>query len=475
MIYHMKTKAAFKKFYGKTANRRESFRKSNWYYHQDLLKYYRFLIPEGKQVLEIGSGTGYLLSSLKPRRGVGIDISREMVDIAKKKYSKISFIVMDAEKIKLKEKFDFIVISGTIGDLDDIQSFFSRLHQLSHDRTRIIIDHYNHLWQPFLRLAEKLGVKTPQIYQNWLPTEEIINLLELSNFEVIKTHQRMLFPLYIPFISELINGFIAKLPIIRTFCLNRFLVARPVGKTDPEKKYSCSVVVPARNEKGTIEDLVVRTPQMGVSTEIIFVEGHSIDGTRAEIERVIKKYPGKKISLIKQNRGKGKADAVHLGFQAAKGEILLILDADLSVSPEDAPKFYKALANGKGEFVNGSRLIYPMEKRSMQFLNLIGNYFFGMMFTWLLEEHITDTLCGTKAIWKKDYLILRKLKKYFGDFDPFGDYELLFGASKMNLKYTEVPVRYKARVYGQTNIQRWRHVVLLLRMCWIAFWRLKVV
>lgn len=324
-------------------------------------------------------------------------------------------------------------------------------------------------------MAEKLGIKTPQIYQNWLPTEEIINLLKLSNFEVIKKHQRMLFPLYLPFISDFINGFIAKLPIIRNLCLNRLIVARPINKTDLKRKYPCSVIVPARNEKGTIEDLVIRTPQMGKSTEIIFVEGHSVDDTRAEIERVRKKYFSKKIKLIKQDKGSGKADAVHLGFQAAKGEILLILDADLSVSPEDLPKFYEVLASGKGEFVNGSRLIYPMEKRSMQFLNLIGNYFFGMMFTWLLEYHITDTLCGTKAIWKKDYLILRKLKSYFGDFDPFGDYELLFGIDKMNLKYMEVPVRYKARVYGQTNIQRWRHLVLLLRMCWVAFWRLKIV
>lgn len=469
----MKSKICISDFYDKTAGNLDKFRKSNRYYHQDLIKYYRFLVPEGKRVLEIGCGTGFLLASLSPRIGVGIDISREMIRIARKKHPRLTFYRMDAEKIKLREKFDFIIISGTIGDLEDVQKFLSQLHRISHDRTRVIIDHYNLLWQPLLRLAEWTGVKTPQIYENWLPTKEIENLLVLNNFEVVRKHQRMLFPREIPYVSGLFNGFIAKLPFIKNLCLNRFIVARSIKKSMDNKKYSCSVIIPARNESGTIEMLVRRTPAMGKSVELIFVEGNSQDDTKDEIERVIRKYPEKNISLIKQDQGVGKADAVHLGFQAAKGEILMILDADLSVSPRDLPKFYEILSSGKAEFVSGSRLIYPMERKAMRLLNLLGNHFFGMMFTWLLEHHTSDTLCGTKAMWKKDYLNLRKLGSYFGDFDPFGDFELLFGAGKMNLKYLEVPVRYKARIYGRTNIRRWTHLALLFRMCWIAFWRLK--
>ncbi len=464
-----------RQFYNNIAPRKERFKRINWYYHRDLERYYRFLIPQGQSVLEIGCGTGGLLASLKPSKGVGIDISDKMIEIAKKKYPHLEFFIMDAENITVDEKFDYVVISGTIGDLEDIQKFFSQLKGVIHRKTRIIIDYYNYFWQPFLRLGEWIGLKIPQLYQNWLPTQEIENLLFLSDFETIKKHNRMLFPIYIPLISTFINSFLAKLPLIRRLCLDRFIVARPIYKRETRKDYSCSIIVPARNEKGTIEQIVLRTPEMGNKTEIIFVEGNSKDGTREEIERIIKKYPEKNLKLIRQDIGVGKADAVHRGFDTACGDVLLILDADISVSPEDLPKFYDALVSGKGEFISGSRLVYPMERQAMRFLNLVANYLFGKMFTWLLEHRVTDTLCGTKAMCREDYLRIKENSNFLGDFDPFGDFELLFGAAKLNLKSIEMPVRYRARIYGQTNISHWRHGVLLLRMCWVAFWRLKVI
>lgn len=464
-----------RQFYNNIAPRKERFKRINWYYHRDLERYYRFLIPQGQSVLEIGCGTGGLLASLKPSKGVGIDISDKMIEIAKKKYPHLEFFIMDAENITVDEKFDYVVISGTIGDLEDIQKFFSQLKGVIHRRTRIIIDYYNYFWRPFLRLGEWIGLKIPQLYQNWLPTQEIENLLFLSDFETIKKHNRMLFPIYIPLVSPFINSFLAKLPLIRRLCLDRFIVAKPIYKRETRKDYSCSIIVPARNEKGTIEQIVLRTPEMGNKTEIIFVEGNSKDSTREEIERIIKKYPGKNLKLIRQDIGVGKADAVHRGFDTACGDVLLILDADVSVSPEDLPKFYDALVNGKGEFISGSRLVYPMERQAMRFLNLVANYLFGKMFTWLLEHRVTDTLCGTKAMWREDYLRIKESSNFLGDFDPFGDFELLFGAAKLNLKSIEMPIRYRARIYGQTNISHWRHGILLLRMCWVAFWRLKVI
>jgi len=382
---------------------------------------------------------------------------------------------MNAEKMSIEEKFDYIIISGTVGDLEDVQNFFKSIRSFAHGRTRIIIDHYNHLWQPILRLGEVLGLKTPQVYKNWLPTDEIKNLLYLSNFQMIKEHNRMLFPIYIPLFSTLINTFIAKMPLIKNICLNRFVIVKPLDQRSLNKERSVSIIIPARNEKGTIGKIVSEIPVIGKKTEIIFIEGHSIDGTRQEIKQIINKYKSKDIRLILQEKKSGKADAVHLGFAAAKGEILIIFDADLSVPIKDIKKFYEALISQKGEFVSGSRLIYPMEKKSMRLLNLIGNIIFGKIFTWLLEHHVTDTLCGTKAIWKKDYRRIRKTIKSFGDFDPFGDFELLFAASRMNLKHIEIPIRYKARIYGKSNIHRWRHFLLLLRMCWIAFWRFKII
>jgi glycosyltransferase involved in cell wall biosynthesis len=235
-----------------------------------------------------------------------------------------------------------------------------------------------------------------------------------------------------------------------------------------------SVIVPARNEAGNIRRILRETPEMGGGTELIFVEGHSTDDTAGEIERAIAETPGRRAVLLRQT-GKGKGDAVRLGFAAAEGEILMILDADLTVPSETLPRFYEALRSGKGEFANGVRLVYPMEKEAMRFLNLVGNKFFSLAFSWLLGQPVKDTLCGTKALWRVDYEKIAKNRSCFGDFDPFGDFDLLFGAARLNLKIMEVPIRYRERSYGRTNISRWRHGWLLLRMVLFAVRRIKFV
>ena len=248
------------------------------------------------------------------------------------------------------------------------------------------------------------------------------------------------------------------------------IVARPLFFYD--KEFSVTILVPCRNEKGNIEPAVTRTPVFGSRQEFIFVEGGSQDGTYEEVERVIRKYPNKNIKLFKQ-QGKGKGDAVRLGFSQASGEILMILDADLTVAPEDLPKFYGAIQENRAEFINGSRLVYPMEKEAMRFLNLIANKFFGVFFSWLLGQRFKDTLCGTKVLSKDHYDEIAANRSYFGDFDPFGDFDLIFGATKANLKIIELPIRYKERQYGTTNIQRFRHGLLLLRMCFFAMKKIK--
>ena len=215
-------------------------------------------------------------------------------------------------------------------------------------------------------------------------------------------------------------------------------------------------------------------PSLGSHTEIIFVEGNSTDETLVEITRIKEKYPHKDIKIMQQD-GKGKGDAVRKGFDAATGDILMILDADLTVRPEDLPKFYEALVRGDGEFINGSRLVYPMEDESMRLLNIFGNKFFGLMFTWLLEERLKDTLCGTKVLWKEDYKKIKAGRKFFGDFDPFGDFDLLFGASKLNFKIVDLPIHYQARIYGETNISRFSHGWLLLKMCFFAMKKIKFI
>lgn len=462
--------------YNKIAPQRDRWRRKNNHYHRELERIYSFIIPKGSTVLEIGCGTGHLLNAVQPDKGVGIDFSEEMVKLAQKQFPQYKFMVMDAEASLPKGKFDYIIISGLLGELQDIQEFFSLLKQVITPRTRVVIDYFNYLWSPVLSMGEFWGLKMPQGLRNWIPMNEITNLLELAGLEVVKTDYRFLLPKYIPFLSELMNRFMAKLPVIRKLCLIQFSIARErrsLRKCKPQD-YTTTVVVPCRREKGNIEGAVLRTPQLGRHTELIFVDGSSDDGTPEEIERMIKKYPDKDISLIHQGDGVGKGDAVRKGFAAAKGDILMILDADLTVPPEDLPKFFNALVEDKGEFINGSRLVYPMEEEAMRTLNLMGNKLFGLLFSWLLDQKFRDTLCGTKVLLRSNYERIVSGRSFFGDFDPFGDFDLIFGASKLNLKIVEVPVRYRERTYGTTNISRFRHGWLLLRMCWVAFKKLKI-
>ncbi len=455
------------------ANQRDKYIKRNNYYYKNLINFFNYNTTEKCSILEIGCGTGYLLHSLKPVRGVGIDLSGEMVRIAKENYPECEFIQMDAENITLKEKFDFIIISDTLYYIEDIQKMFRELKKVCHADTRIIISYHNSLWQPLFLLAELLRLKMPQQRLNWLNRDDIFNLLYVEGFDMIKSGKRFIFPKFFPVVSWFFNKYIASLPLINNMCIAEYIIARLPGNSNMSG--SVSIIIPARNEKGNIEDAVKRISPMGKHMEIIFVEGHSTDGTLEEIKRVCKKYVAKKDIKYTTQDGEGKGDAVRKGFAMATGDILMILDADLTVPPEDLPKFYSAINSGKGEYINGTRLVYPMEKEAMRILNMMGNKFFSIMFSWLLGQRLKDTLCGTKVISKKNWERLVLNRKYFGDFDPFGDFDLIFGAAKLNLKIVEVPIRYRARIYGDTNISRFKHGWLLLKMVAFAMNKIKFI
>jgi glycosyltransferase involved in cell wall biosynthesis len=320
-----------------------------------------------------------------------------------------------------------------------------------------------------------MGLKYQQPPEAWLPPEEIENMLSLADFEIVRRDRQIVCPQRIPLLADLLNRYLGHLPGFDWFCLMFGVIARPAPVRGREARSSdpaTSVVIPCRNEAGHIRPLVSRLPDLGPNSEFLFVEGHSADDTEAVIRQVIHENPGRPFRLLKQT-GRGKGDAVRLGFAEARGEALVILDSDMGVAPEDVPKFVAALARGKGELVNGSRLVYPMEGRAMRFLNLLANKFFALLFGWLLGQQVRDTLCGTKALYREDYERIAAARAYFGDFDPFGDFDLLFGASRLNLRIVDLAVRYHERQYGDTNISRFRHGWLLLRMSLFAARKLK--
>jgi SAM-dependent methyltransferase len=445
-------------------------------YHARLIEVYRSVVAPNQRILEIGCGRGDLLDALHPSFGLGVDFSGAMLREASCRHPYLRFLQADAHALDLAggQTFDVVILSDVVNDLWDVELVFGRLQQVTRPDSRLVLNFYSRLWELPLDLTRSLGLSKPLLEQNWLTVSDVENLLNLADFELTRRWDEILLPLHLDGLEALANRYLARLWPLDQAALTHFVVARPAPRGGRVREPLVSVIVPARNESGNITAIFERTPEMGRGTELLFVEGHSTDDTFQTIEREIARHPERCARLLRQT-GQGKGDAVRLGFEHARGDVLMILDADLTVAPEDLPRFLDALQSGKGEFINGVRLVYPMQQQAMRFFNLLGNKFFSVAFSWLLGQSIKDTLCGTKVLSASDYRRIAAQRAYFGDFDPFGDFDLLFGAAKLNLKIIDLPIRYRERTYGTTNIQRWRHGWLLLQMVLFAARRIKFI
>lgn len=458
-------------FQDENAATRDKWIQSNKYFYGRLKRLLRFIVEPGKRVLEIRCMTGDLLAATKSQYGVGVEIGSALTGQARNKHPELHFVQSDPESLELGEKFDCIIFNH-IFDTVDILTAFERVRKHCEDDALFVIINYNSLWQPVLGLASRIGLRSRFVEPNWVSDTDIGGFLKLAGFHPVRQHRLFLLPKWIPVISYVMNELVARLPGIRRLCLMQVMVARPLPNPVRAEDLSVSVIVPCRNEEGNVQAAVERTPAMGKRTEIIFCDDKSTDGTVNEIRCMQKLYPEKNIRLA-DGPGICKAENVWAGFRKAQGDVLMILDADLSVMPEELPMFLNALANGSGEFVNGSRLVYPMQKQAMKFANMIGNKVFGLIFSFLLDQRIKDTLCGTKALWRKDWLQMEQNLGSWGIRDLWGDYELLFGASKLHLGIVEVPVHYQERIHGVTKMTRvFSNGLRMLGICWHAWLRL---
>jgi len=452
------------------AHQREGWIKRNPYYYSEVLKSLRFIIPEGSSVLHVRCSTGFLLNELKPSVGVGIDDSDKQIEIARTSYPALSFHHQSPEQPNIEGVFEYIVISS-VEDIVDLKAMLDGLKKNANRATRFILLHYNYLWHPLVQLAETLHLKIPQRLHNWLSLNDIHNILHLSYYEPVHTKKIVLFPFYIPLLSYVLNRFAGRFPLLRELTMTRLTVARLLDGIANE--YSVTVVVPCKNEAGNIENAVTRIPEMGKGTEIIFGDDKSTDGTKEKVQEMIKKYPKRNIKVL-DGPGICKAENVWTCFDQANGDILMILDADLTVIPEELPYFYEAITRGYGEFINGSRLVYPMHRDAMKPINMLGNKFFSTLFSYILDTKIKDTLCGTKVLWREDYQKIKKLRGTWGIQDRWGDYELIFGAAKQHLKHIDLPVHYMDRTYGETKMtNRFRNGWIMLRMSLISLMKIK--
>ncbi len=470
------------RFYDRLAKNREKWiKKSSFFHREDSLNFKEFIVP-GSKVLELGCGTGNLLKSINPKYGVGIDISKKIIDEARKGSEEIKFIHGDISKLSKiifnEEKFDYIILSDTIGYLEDIQTTLESLHKFCKKETRLIISYYSPMWSPIFSLATLFKFKMPEIKTQLLNLNDIKNFLDIANFDVVRLEKKILFPINFFGFGRLINRYLATLPILSFFCLRQYVIARSLEKASKVQYKSASIIIPCKNEEGNVEAAIKRLPIFSNKLEVIFIEGNSTDKTWEKIQLVQKKYKNNKSELsIKsfKQKGKGKSDAVFYGFEKATNEVLFILDADLTMPPEELPKFWKKISKGEAEYINGTRLIYPMDNDAMRFLNYLANKIFSILFSWILSQRYTDTLCGTKVLTKKNYEKIKIKNKDLGNFDPFGDFFLIFGSSRLCLKMNEIPIRYKARSYGETQISRFSHGFMLIKMVVFAFFKIKAI
>lgn len=467
------TRKMVRQYQAEYATRRDRWIDRNSYFYYLVKRALRYIIEPQSRVLNLRCQTGFLLDAVEPSRGVGVEISSEMAGIAKQKYPKYDFVVADPEELSLTEKFDYILF-GSVSDTVDLQRAFARLQPLCERQTRLVLYTHNPLWAPIFSLAERLGLKMPLPEQNWLSEHDLRNLLELAGFQWLRSYRVVLFPKNIPVVSWLLNRVFAKIPVLNRLCMITLLVARPKPVPLDRQKISVSVIVPCRNEAGNIEHAVKRIPQMGRHTEVLFCDDKSTDGTADEVRRMQREFPGMDIKLV-AGPGICKAQNVWAGFRAASGDVLMILDADLAVMPEELPYFFNVITEGTGEFINGSRMVYPMQRQAMKFTNMIGNKFFGSFFSVILSQRIGDTLCGTKVLWRSDWRRYERLLGTWGIEDRWGDYELLFGASKLHMRIMDLPVHYQERIYGATKMVKvFQNGLRMLRMCAASFIKLKL-
>lgn len=443
--------------------------------NDDLRQALRRLVPEDAAVLEVGCGAGDLLASLPNRTRVGLDMLPAAVEEARKRHPELELHVGDLGTLDPSRKFDAVICDRLGHSVLDVRALLEVLRERVVDGGRVYLTTFNVLWELPARAAEGLGLKVPSPTSNWLSDSDFQNLFDVTGLEIVRHEDRLMLPMSLGAASTVVNRYLAKMPGWQRLSLYRIYVLRKRAVAAQPRRASVSVIVPTRNEAGNVEAAIARTPVMGAGTELIFVEGGSTDGTWSTIGDAIAKYRGPLKLRAFQQTGKGKGDAVRLGFAQATGDLLMILDADLTVPPEDLPVFYDVIARGHADFVQGTRLVYPMDPRAMRFFNKLGNMAFSQLFTYLLQQPIKDTLCGTKVLWRRDYDRLAAGRHVFGDFDPFGDFDLIFGAARLGLKIAEVPVRYRERVYGETNISRWKHGWMLLKMSAVAARKLKYV
>ena len=457
-------------YYNEVSDKFDFYERFNAYFYRYRRKILRRIIPPHKKILDIGCGGGDNLANLTPSRGLGLDISSHMVHLAKSRHPELEFICKDIDTYSPEEgDWEYLLAINLLLEVPDINLTLNRIHHIMSEETRLVILNHSANWEFLFRIYTFFQKWNKRINQNWLNRRDYENLFNNCGFQVIKKTKALLVPINIPILSNIINWLFHQIPFIRRFGLLDIYTLKKRIPRERLPDFSVSVIVPCKNESENIPAIIPRMPGMGRFTEIVFVDDLSTDDTHKCMQEQKEKFPDVPVKIV-DGSGLGKGAACRKGFEAATGDILMILDADLTVPPEVLPDFFEIIQAGHAEFVNGSRQVYQLEEDSMRMANCIGNGFFAYLFSFLMGFRVNDTLCGTKVFFRKHYPLILESREFFATNDVWGDFDLLFAASRHNLMYTEHPVHYFPRTYGETKMGRRLHNAQIMFRNWYNAW-----
>ncbi len=364
---------------------------------------------------------------------------------------------LNIESIAFKnKKYKTIILTDLFEVSTDILELLSMVNKLLGKDGIIVICSINQKWNRILNLFERLNLKDGNQKRLFINSTIVLNIAKVTGLEFVTQRNKQIFPFRMLGLGSLINNILEILFFPFSFGIRIYSILNQQEKFNEEKKYSKSIIIPAKNEEKNLKPLLNQIPELEEDHEIILAIGDSEDKTY-EVAKEIKEarcWPFE-VKVIKQT-GKGKANAVWEAVEEASKEVIIILDADISVNPETIVQFNSVIDTGKASFVNGTRLIYGMESGAMRIVNNLGNRIFQYIVSIIIGQKITDSLCGTKVFFRKDFNKIKLWKELVQMKDPFGDFDMIFTAGYFGLKILEIPVRYQARVYGVTQIKRFR-------------------
>ncbi len=344
---------------------------------------------------------------------------------------------------------DTVVISDIEHQLNPAKNLLN-LSRIVGDNTKIILLSKNMVWMILIKILKLFFSFSPK-KNNFLPSSYLDNLYSSCNLELIRQEKIIALPINIPFLTKIINR-IFRLPLLNFFCMSNIaILKKKIKNSSNHKDLKISFIIPCKNEQDNIKVFEQKINENTEPDEYLFGDDNSSDKTSDEIDKLIEKLSDKKI--IKYN-GPGicKSENVYKGIDLSSGDIIVIYDADHTVSFEDIKFSVSIMKKTNVDFINCTRMIYPQKDGAMKFANFIGNTIFASLFSLLFKKKITDTLCGTKIFYKKDWEKIKENTSQWGMKDLWGDFDLLIGAYKNNLKITEVPVTYYERRENETKM-----------------------